>query len=787
MKRTLSGSFSPEKKSVFVNGFSFFKMSDPLSENNETLQLLDGGTGINFEQLFGDFYETDQKLSSGYKRSTLNNVIKNYYHNDKLNSEEKKLRTLITEKLFEKCGMKNYSPGCFPPGILLGATWNTEAVYRTGLALGMEALVFGVDILLGTPNINIHRDPLAGRLFEGYSEDPFLVSRLAPYLVKGVQEYGVAANVKHFAANNQESFRVGINEIISRRALEELYLPGFKACMTNGSAVTIMSAYNSINGVPCTENTFLLKEKLRNEWKSDAAVISDWGAVKNQVLSLKAGNNLKMPGPSENSEVTEAVKSGILSEAELDDSVDKLIFMSSWIKKNSKKEDVRSSDYTDIREYTEKAAYYAAAEGIVLLENDGTLPLKIKNRWKFSVAGSGAEHFLCCGEGSAGVITDRFTDFAQSLLRNFPDSEICDNYLAADVVFVICTIEGREGNDRKDLNLKKEDLMLLRRLGCLGKTPDISHGSSYKKIILILNICGPVDLSEIDMNTVNAVLCPFIPGMQGPLVLADIISGKVNPSGRLPLCFPEKYEDCPSFLNFPGDGKNVVYGEGIFNGYRYYDLKKIKPKYYFGYGLSFSEFKIGKIENLSVNDYISFDLNIINCGDMSGSQVVQIYISDPFSTIRKPYKELKAFRKVYLEAGEEKTIHFDISTDLLRSFDENLEKWTLEEGFYDIIASDSSDPSSCADIKRFYLDIESPYSFGLNSSVKTIFENPELRNIFVDFWKSMGWDSSVYESCYQYTPSRLLNELINDVCIPDTEISEKLNNLVRKMKMIKKM
>ena len=301
MNELFSSETDIERKAQTVNGVSFFKMSDPLSENNGTLQLLDGGTGINFEQLFGDFFETDAEMMKKFRRSTLDNVIKNFYHEEKLNEEEKELHRLIKFKLLEKCGMMEYAPGCFPPGILLGASWNTDAVYRVGLALGTEALVFGVDILLGTPNINIHRDPLAGRLFEGYSEDPYLVSALAPSLVKGIQEKGVAANVKHFACNNQETNRVGINEIISVRALEEIYLPGFRACMTKGNARTIMSAYNSINGVPCTQNSYLLTQKLRNEWNSDAAVISDWNAVSDQIASLKAGNDLKMPGPSDTS------------------------------------------------------------------------------------------------------------------------------------------------------------------------------------------------------------------------------------------------------------------------------------------------------------------------------------------------------------------------------------------------------------------------------------------------------------------------------------------------------
>ncbi len=785
----MSGSFSSEtdieKKAQTVNGVSFFKMFDPLSANSGTLQLLDGGTGINFEQLFGDFYETDTEMMKKYRRSTLNNVIKNFYHEEKLNDKEKELHRLIKAKLHEKCCITEYAPGCFPPGILLGATWDPDAVYRVGLALGTEALVFGVDILLGTPNINIHRDPLAGRLFEGYSEDPYLVFELAPYLVKGVQEMGVAANVKHFACNNQETNRVGINEIISQRALEEIYLPGFRACMLEGNARTIMSAYNSINGVLCTENKYLLTEKLRNEWRSSAVVISDWNAVSDQIASIKAGNDLKMPGPSDKNVVLNALKSGDLLEEELDGAFLRICELSNWIKKNNQKEKVRSSDQEIIREMTDDAAYFAAAQGTVLLENDGTLPLR-QRAWRFSVKGSGANNFLYCGNGSAGVITNREVNFSECLLKSFSDSSITDDMSDADVVFIICTAEGNEGNDRKDMLLKREDHLLLQRLGLVKGTKRDERISAALRTVLILNVCGPVMLSDIDMKAVNAVICPFITGMQGPAALADILSGKVNPSGKLPLSFPQKYEDCPTYINFPGDGYSALYGEGIFVGYRYYDMKGIKPLYRFGYGLSFSEFIIGRPENLVTENDISFDVKIKNCGPYPGSQVIMVYISDLFSTLRKPLMELKAFKKVYLEYGEERYVHFSISFDSLRSFDADLNEWTLEEGSYDIVVPDPSHPEKAPEITRFYLDVSSPYSFGENTSVKTVFENKTLKKIFHDFCRDMGWDESAFWSCYQYTPSKSVNELINEIRDKDIDISDKTALLYEKMMNVRK-
>lgn len=787
---------SINEKARLVNGISFFGMYDPVNKASGKIQLLDGGTGINFEQLFGDIYETSPEIYERFSRSSLHAVIENYYTPDKYENDETELAEEIKKKLTEKCGGKEYSPGCFPPGILLGASWDPETVYETGKALGKEAAIFGIDILLGTPNINILRDPLAGRLFEGYSEDPYLVSSLAPELVKGVQEYGVAANVKHFAANNQEMNRVGINETISRRALEEIYLPGFRACVTEGKARTVMSAYNKINGVPCTESRFLLTQKLKEEWGSDAAVMSDWGAVSDQISSLKAGNALKMPGPSDPSEVIKAIENGSLTNEELDCAADDLIKLCEWINTNSRKKELQSSDFVTTRKETDLAAYKAAAEGIVLLENQNKILPLGTDITRIALAGSGADNFVFCGSGSARVITDRMTDLRKCLHHNFPSADLTVSPENADVTVFICTLEGAEGNDRKNMYLKREDISELYRLGAVKKEAlpdefkDIVSAEPEKKcsdIILVLNICGPADLSFIDRNTVKAVLCTFIPGMQGPAALADILCGKINPSGKLPVSFPEKYEQCPSFINFPGDGYEVCYGEGIFNGYKYYDTKKIRPLYRFGYGLSYTEFSIGKINDLIIEkDIISFCINAENTGKYSGSEVIQIYISDPFSTLRKPEKELKAFRKLFLKPGEIKTIRFEIPLCSLSSFDSDLNKFTVEEGYYNITAAVSSDPSDAADTKQIYIDTESPYSFGINSSVKTIYENHELYSIFRKFWNNAGYDPTIPNANYQYTPSRKISDIIRDADIKAELSSDTVTKLNSELKRIKK-
>ena len=333
---------SAEQKASLVNGAGFFRSMAIAEANVPEICFLDGGTGLNFEQLFGDlcmYY--GKKISTGdaFGSRMLQRVITNYYEPEALDDEEKELREWITEKLAERCHCQVFSPGCYPAGIMMGATWNPKVVYDMACALGKEAKAYGVNVLLGTPYVNIIRDPRNGRAFEGYSEDPFLMTVLAPEMVRGVQEQGVAANVKHFAANNQESFRVGVDETISRRALEEIYFPAFKACV-DAKAATVMSAYNAINGVPCTENAWLLTDVLRKEWGFDGMVISDWGAVYHPVEAIKAGNNLAMPGPIDPTPILEGLKNQTLKEAELEESVDRILdFTKKWcesVKKDEK-------------------------------------------------------------------------------------------------------------------------------------------------------------------------------------------------------------------------------------------------------------------------------------------------------------------------------------------------------------------------------------------------------------------------------------------------------------------
>ncbi len=864
-----------EEKARLVNGATFFGMAAIDRLGIPRLQLLDGGTGMNFEQLFGDYYsqmEEETNSTNGMMGSTvLTHVIDDYYRPEKLTEEELEVRSWIKEKL-ESQTKSDYAPGCFPPGILLGATFNKEVVHAVGEALGAEADLFGVDILLGTPNVNIHRDPLNGRLFEGYSEDPCLVSELAPELVKGVQKFGVAANVKHFAANNQETNRVGINETISERALKEIYLPGFKGCVQEGQVKTVMSAYNRINGVPCTESHWLLTEELRDNWGFDGMVVSDWGAVYHPVEAIEAGNDLAMPGPIDGAPIEVAVQSGRLEERVLNQAVERLLKLIDDCKqdvlKGQEKVTIGTAEVElvdkELGKYqkeqlmsaTTKAAYDAAMEGIVLLKNENnTFPLEREQVSKVVIVGSGAKQLLECGTGSAGITTNRTSSLASGLKEVLgeqkvflPDSNGYDYFdaiyckevigksfnsgekkivnldatqhtncdkkertnLIADIdvqlhelshVIVVAKVSGMEGNDRNDLHLNLQDDMLMKELSELKKQHDM-------KITLILNTCGPIETAPYEEFT-DAIFVTFLPGMEGGRALADLMVGKQSPSGKLPITFPKRYEDTPTFLNFPGDGYEVNYGEGIYVGYRYYDKKKVEPAYPFGYGLSYTTFevsdmqmkavdkdagipsnadgtvsegamtnendlqngdealskrKLDGVETVIFDNELKLTVTVQNTGERAGAEVLQIYISDTDSTLPKPVKELKAFEKVWLEPGETKEVTFTLSKEQFASYDMDYKEWIAEEGYYDILVATSSSEQDVVQSERVYLVNQTPYSYGLNSPVKVLYEEPQLKECVKRLWDAKSWDWQIVESNYQYTANRKLSEILPEMC-----------------------
>lgn len=749
-----------EEKSHLVNGATFFGSYGIDRLGVPRMQLLDGATGMNLEQVFGDMTEYEDWSNAEERKqidadtskpvnmigsTRLVHVIEHYFEPEKLSEDEKVLYGWVKKHMDVRLQGKDYAPGCYPPGILLGCTWNPEVIRKVGEALGLECCVYGVHFLLG-PNVNILRDPRNGRLFEGYSEDPCVVSKLAPEIVKGIQSYGVSATVKHYAANSQETNRVGIDETISKRALEEIYFPGFRACVKEGGTKSIMNAYNRINGVRCTESAWLLEEKLRKDFGFDGMVMSDWGAVLDPAKALAGGTDLAMPGPGEPQAIYDAVKAATLSEEKVDQACERVLTAIKWITENYKKEEVDKLPVDEIIKQTDEAAYEAACEGIVLLKNDAACPLA--KHTKIALLGSGHAQMLECGSGSAGIDTSRHGDVAAEFARYF---DVVDE-AQAEYVVMIGIVPGMEGNDRKTLALADEDLAVLKRLAQAGKN-----------VILVLNTCGPIDMREIDTDNVKAVFATFLPGMAGAKALSDMIAGRVNPSGKLTITFPERIEDMPTYMNFPGDGYHVSYGEGIYVGYRYYDKKKLRPRYPFGYGMSYTTFDCKLVDAAVDGDTIKVHTTVENTGKVAGSEVIQIYIHDPYSTLAKPEKELKAFEKVKLAPGEKKDVTFVIAIRDLASYDMDLEQFAVEEGYYDILAATSSAAEDVFGETRIYLDVKSPYSYSVDTQLKVICENEALLTAANQAWAAEGWDIGVIQNNYQYSPQKSLREILVDL------------------------
>ena len=771
---------TPDEQIYMVNGQSFFGMGELPDKDIPRIQMLDGGTGLNYEQLFGDMLTKANHPGKG--TAAFRKVLKNFFHPDLLDTAEERelydwlcgqLRTLIPEMT---------APGCYPPGMMLGASWDPETVREVGQALGHEARAYGVHVLLGTPNINLHRDLRAGRLFEGYSEDPYLISKLAPELVNGVQSQGVAANVKHFAANNQETNRQGINEIISERALRELYLPGFEACVKAGCA-TVMAAYNQINGVPCTENKWLLTDLLRDEWGFDGIVMSDWFAVYHPAAAVNAGCDVNMPGPVSSEPLRKALADGTLDPDKLAESAERAAsFAQKYV--------LPPTGLID-RDMTDRAAYKAAAEGIVMLENYPQKGDKNRNccplpaAAKIALTGTLNGELLVCGGGSACVWTDRNTNLLTELRKRFADVRI-GMYEEADTLIYVLNVPGQEGNDRKTIRIDQEEQQKISEL----------HGYANRhnmRSVMIFNTSGPV--TGWALSFWDAMFWVSLPGMQGAAAIADILCGKVNPSGRLPVSFPYSEKDMPSYLNFPGDGMTVMYGEGIFVGYRYYTTRyhfnqdDQFAEYVFGCGLSYSTFEVRnlRIEGGSIENGLDLLADVENTGDVGGKTVVQVYVHDPVSTLTKPVCELCAFRKVYLEPHQTLTVRMHIDRRAFESWDPDLHKWTLEDGNYILNATvetpDAINWRNRADIVLRY-DGESPYSWGLNTSIKEIYETPELKDALRRFMDAHGLPWEHVLTTYEYTSKDSVGLMLKNADCSDETFAE-LAEVLRQMRYLK--
>lgn len=609
----------------------------------------------------------------------------------------------------------------FPNGSAIAATWNPALAYRYGHDLGQETKARKKNIILA-PAFNIARTPLCGRTYEYYSEDPYLNARLAVQAVKGIQSQNVAACVKHFAVNNQEVERGRINVEVDERALREIYLPAFKAAITEGNAWTIMSAYNKLRGAYCSENSYLLQKILKGEWEFKGAVISDWGGTHSTVNAANNGLDVEMGSepPYNNyyfaSKLLDSVKAGKVSEQVIDDKVRRIL----WVIYHTSLSGHYTGGKINTPEHS-KTAYDIASESIVLLKNDKhLLPLQLSAIKSIAVIGDNATRTFHLGGFGAGVkaryevtalaglqsrlgnkVTINFAQgysgvFKQTSAGVNEETSKADPAMIREAVAVakksdvaILFIGGNrdyesESRDRRDLHLP------------FGEQELVDAVTEVNPNTIIVVVGGaPYDIGKIK-RTNHAIVWSWYNGEENGNALADVLIGKISPSGKLPFTFPASLEQSPAHaLNaYPGKNLNVRYQEGILVGYRWFDTKKIEPLYPFGYGLSYTSFNYAGLttdkQTYKSGDVAQVSLKIRNTGSIKGKETVQLYVSKLSSAVLRPEKELKAFTKVTVEAASAANASMKLNIADLAYFNEKAGKWVIEPGDYKVSVGSSS-------------------------------------------------------------------------------------------------
>lgn len=642
-----------------------------------------------------------------------------------------------------------YPAVCFPSGSSLAATWNPELISEMASAMGDECRYFKVNLLLA-PAINIKRSPLGGRGYEYYSEDPYLTGKIAEGFIKGVQSTGTGTSIKHFCANNSETLRINMSSDVDERALREIYLKPFEIAIKGARPWTVMSSYNPVNGVQMAENKRLLSDVLRDEWGFDGIVVSDWGGVKDRVEALLAGNDLDMPENKRNNRsVLEAIEAGRISEKDLDTVVERLVDFAFKAKE--------AENFTDAVDFEAHRAISnkVAEESIVLLKNeDDVLPLSGSKYRKISILGAFAEHPRYQGGGCTLVNPIRISSPLEEIRKAASDNGIEISYHAgysvksattdemideavkaaidsdAAVIFAgLWTAYDREGFDRKHLKMDESHIRLINRVA-----------EVQKNVIVVLSTGDAVEMPWLDK--VKGVIEQFLPGETVGEAITDILFGKANPSGKLPVTFPKRLEDTSDSLFFPGEARHHVYGEGIFVGYRYYDKKKIEPLFPFGYGLSYTDFSYSNLRTDKADykdgERIIVSVDVTNIGDRDGKEIVEFYVSDIASSMVRPDKELKAFEKVFLRKGETRTVSVTLTDEDLSFYDPESEGWVAESGDFMIYAASSSEDMRCG-IRIGFEQTHPKYKkLYFDSQHTAVFANPRAKKIYLDFLVRKG-------------------------------------------------
>ena len=619
-------------------------------------------------------------------------------------------------------GEKIYTTA-FPVGSLIASTWNTTLTTSVGKAMGNEVKEMGVDVLLA-PGMNLIRNPLCGRNYEYYSEDPVLSGEMATAAVNGVQSQGVGVSVKHFVANNQESNRNSVSALVSQRALRELYLRGFEIAIKKSNPWTVMSSYNKINDTYVSENPELLTTILRDEWNFKGMVTTDWFSGRKYANQVKAGNDLLMPGrKQEAKKIKEALDEGSLKETELDRNIEHILQL---VVKTPVFANYRYSQHPNF--ITNRAiAQQAAEEGMVLLKNKAALPL---SAGKIALLGNASYDTFVGGTGSGEVQSAYTISFYDGLkkagfsldenlkkaylsyiteekakrpkrvsildvikpVEEFPISEEQLQQMSRNCEAAIITI-GRNAGEGSDRSLKTDYVLNDKELALIKATASAFHAQG-KKLIVALNIDALVEVTSWQ-DLADALLITWLPGQEAGNAFANILTGKTNPSGKLPQTMALSYNDIPSATAFPGTPKRSpsesIYNEGIYVGYRYFSSFGKPVAYPFGYGLSYTQFEMKKLKApTKFSKKLSLSVETTNVGKVTGKEVVQVYLSAPAKSMDKPALELKAFAKTeLLSPKQSQTLSFTLTPESLASFDTARSAWVVEAGTYTVKVGNS--------------------------------------------------------------------------------------------------
>lgn len=619
---------------------------------------------------------------------------------------------------------------CFPTAATMANSWDEALGEELGRALGREAAANGVNVLLG-PGLNMKRSPLCGRNFEYFSEDPYLAGKMAAAYIRGIQENGVAACPKHFAVNSQELRRMAMDSVVDERTLREIYLTGFEIAVKEGKPRSIMSSYNKVNGTYANENAHLLKEILRDDWGFDGFVVTDWGADNDHTLGVKNGSNLVMPAPGPDAAIglVNAVKEGRVSEADLDERL-KELFRVLVSADEAMKKAPKSVD----KDAHHALARKCAEQSIVLLENDGILPLD--RNAVVGIIGDFARNPRYQGAGSSMVNPTRLDNlydclraagvsiagYAQGFDRRKPnpDQKLIDEAVrvaeAAPVV-LLCVgldeIAESEGMDRSNMELSKGQRELIEAVCKVNRN-----------VVLVLSGGSPFVIP----GSFRAAIHGYLGGQAGAGAMADALLGKVNPSGKLNETWPLQLEDTPACAYFPSKERTAEYREGLYIGYRYYDTANIPVRYPFGHGLSYTTFLYSDIH--AEKDRVTF--TIANVGAWDGAEVAQVYVSCKDGNVFRPQKELKGFAKVFLKAGKSRTVSVSLDDKAFRYFNVKTNRWEVESGIYTIsVASDAAHVRLSANIRVEGTNAPAPYGAlpGYESGRITRISEEEYRDL----------------------------------------------------------